>query len=80
MPIAVDEITTVSAPFRVRFDGKRGKPIGKPLTVEGFSENDPLGVGGGILPDFATVYFKGGGWLLLADLLERYSLHADETP
>ena len=72
--ITDEQIRSVKAPFDVRFVGKK-----RVATVVGFSENDPLGVGGymGIIPDMATVYFKGGGWLLLRDLMRHYELVED---
>jgi hypothetical protein len=68
MAITREQIATVTAPFRVRY--KRREPV----TVVGFSKNDPLGVGGGLLPSIPTVYFEGGGWLTLDSLMESYSL------
>ncbi len=79
MPIEQSEILGLECPFKVKWDGKRGKPIGKPIEVVGFSENDPLGVGGGLLPNFATVTFKGGGWILVADLMRLYSVDQIHT-
>jgi len=64
-----DELTSQKAPFDVCLKGKK-----KRATVVGFTQNDPLGVGGGFLPDMPTVHFKGGGWLLVRDLLEHYEL------
>ena len=57
------------APFPVvsKHDGHRA-------VVKGFSENDPLGVGGGLLPDMPTCHFEGGGWLLAQDLLDNFDL------
>lgn len=46
----------------------------RPITVSGFSENDPLGVGGLIMPMNPTVYFKGGGWVLLSDFIKHHNL------
>ena len=63
------ELQTATCPFQVRFKGKR-----KPITVEGFSQNDPLGVGGGIFPDIPVAHFKNGGWLLVSDLLRHYEM------
>ncbi len=62
------EIERLEAPFDVLNDK------GKRSTVTGFSQNDPLGVGGGMFPDMPTVYFESGGWLLLKDLMQYYSL------
>ena len=61
------EVKTYTAPFVVRH-----KTTGETATVSGFSQNDPLGVGGGFFPDMPTVYFEGGGWLLLNDFLKNY--------
>lgn len=74
MAITDKELQETKAPFNVKWVGKRGKPIGKAAVVSGFSENDPLGVGGGIFPDFATAHFKGGGWILVADLKRYYAI------
>ncbi len=62
------EIEVLEAPFDVLNDK------GERSTVTGFSQNDPLGVGGGMFPDMPTVYFESGGWLLLEDLMRHYSL------
>ncbi len=70
MPITVEEMNAATAPFKVELDGKRRVPI----IVEGFSENDPLGVGGGIFPDMPAAYLKSGGWLLVKDLMCHYSI------
>lgn len=67
--ITDEQIRSVKAPFKVRFAGRK-----RVMTVTGFSQNDPLGIGGGLLPDMPTVYFKGGGWLLLQDLMRHYDL------
>lgn len=65
----------LAAPFKVR--SKRDpKDVG---TVTGFSQNDPLGVGGGIFPDMPTAYFEGGGWVLLDDLCAYQEL-AESSP
>lgn len=66
-----EELLQSRAPFHVvsKYDGHRA-------IVEGFSENDPLGVGGGLLPDMPTCYFEGGGWLLAQDLLDNFDLAA----
>ncbi len=69
MPITREEIESLSVPFVVVSDHS-----GNNAMVEGFSKNDPLGVGGGILPDNPTVYFKSGGWLLFADFMQHFSL------
>jgi hypothetical protein len=74
MTITDKELQNIKAPFTVKWVGKRGKPVGKPFVVSGFSENDPLSVGGGMFPNFATAHFKGGGWTLVADLQRCYAL------
>jgi hypothetical protein len=63
------ELLKQKAPFDVVEKGKKTK-----LTVKGFSENDPLGVGGGLFPDMPAVHFESGGWILVDDLLEHYDL------
>ncbi len=76
MPIAVAEIKKLKAPFKVKYDGKKRS---KAITVKGFTAQDPLGVGGGLLPDCPTAHFEGGGWLLVRDLMQHYSLVKDYT-
>lgn len=63
------DLQNVKAPFDVLSikDGSRH-------TIKGFAQNDPLGVGGGLLPDIPVVYFEGGGWLLVSDLLRHYEI------
>lgn len=62
------QIAAAKAPFVVK-----SIHDGRTATVTGFSENDPLGVGGymGLLPSTPTAYFEGGGWCLLSDLMEH---------
>lgn len=79
MPITQEEIMNVEAPFYIVDDCSKGPRKGKPRKrkpseVTGFTENDPLGVGGGMFPNMATVYFKNGGWLLLKDLMRLHSI------
>jgi len=66
------ELEGVKCPFYVIADYRKGK--GQQSKVIGFSENDPLGVGGGIMVNFPTVYFDSGGWLLLEDFMNNYSI------
>jgi hypothetical protein len=61
---------SMPAPFDVV--SKNGKQ--RRATIEGFSKNDPLGVGGGIFPDMPTAYFKGGGWCLVSDLMRHWDI------
>lgn len=69
MPITETELRNTEAPFVVKDDH-----TGTAATVIGFTDNDPLGVGGGIFPDMPTAHFKGGGWLLVADLVANNSI------
>lgn len=62
-----EELQLRKCPIRVRLIGKK-----RVATVVGFTENDPLGVGGGIFPDMPTAHFKNGGWLLVSDLIRHY--------
>jgi hypothetical protein len=66
-----NDLADISVPFKVREKESRSVAV-----VIGFSQNDPLGVGGGLFPSFQTVYFEGGGWLLLQDFLDNYTLVA----
>lgn len=77
--ISEKEINNIKCPFVVGSDYRIGKKKGTQkktnhAEVVGFSKNDPLGVGGGIMPNMATAYFKGGGWLLIGDLMRNYSI------
>lgn len=65
----INDLRRQIAPFRVVSVHNGNEAI-----ITGFSENDPLGVGGGMLPNLATVYFDGGGWCLVSDLLEHWEL------
>lgn len=69
--ITETELKEVKAPFEVK-----SVHDGRVATIEGFSENDPLGVGGtmGIIPPMATAYFQGGGWCLVADLMKHWDI------
>ena len=79
MPITEEEIKLAKAPFHIVVDCSRGPRNGfpkkeTPSKVTGFSETDPLGVGGGMFPDYPAVYFERGGWLLLPDLMKYHSI------
>lgn len=69
--ISQEQLSVVEAPVTVY-----SVHDGRSATVTGFSKNDPLGVGGymGIIPDLATAYFEGGGWCLVRDLCQHWSL------
>ncbi len=66
-----EDLLKAEAPFLVV---KKGGTRTLTLIVEGFTANDPLGVGGGLFPDMPAVFFKGGGWLLVTDLIRNYDL------
>mgnify|MGYP003426040438 CR=1 FL=1 len=72
----LEELQSAKCPFKVTCTVKGGSNG----TVVGFSQNDPLGVGGGIFPDMPVAYFEGGGWLLVSDLLRNYELETNSTP
>lgn len=63
------ELLATQAPFEVvsKHDGTRA-------TITGFSKNDPLGVGGGLIDNMATAYFDGGGWCLVCDLMRHWDM------
>lgn len=67
--MTLDELKSAICPFKVKTKGKKRKN-----TVIGFSQNDPLGVGGGIFPDMPTAYFEGGSWLWVVDLMKNYDI------
>lgn len=64
-----EDLLQQKSPFDVVEKGKNNR-----ITIEGFAQNDPLGVGGGMFPDMPVAYFKGGGWLLLDDLIDNYEI------
>lgn len=70
----MEELKKMKAPFGVVCKIKGGSDG----IVIGFKKNDPLGVGGGVFPDIPVVYFKGGGWITVDDLLQNYELRTDE--
>ena len=80
MPITEQEMKKAKAPFYIKCDCARGPRKGLPLKagdpskVTGFSDNDPLGVGGGIFDDYPTVYFEKGGWLLVEHLMRYHTI------
>lgn len=51
-----------------------------PVKVTGFAENDPLDVGGGLLPDIPVVYLEGGGWILVKSLMHYYTIVPEDWP
>lgn len=63
------ELKAAQAPFFVVSKHDRTQ-----ATIVGFSENDPLGVGGGLFDDMATAYFDGGGWCLVRDLMRHWDV------
>lgn len=68
--MTIEELKNMVVPF----DVVCSLSCGNKSTVIGFSQNDPLGVGGGLLPDIPVAYFAGGGWILVANLLLYYDL------
>lgn len=69
MPITREQLVGLEAPFELISDGD-----GRRATVTGFSETDPLGVGGGMLPHMPCAYYEGGGWNLVEDMMRYFSL------
>lgn len=65
-----EQLRQCKAPFKV-FCKIKGGSDG---VVIGFALNDPLGVGGGMFPDIPVAYWKGGGWILVSDLIKNYEL------
>ncbi len=59
----LDDILNLDVPFKVR---SVRRPRNTAI-VTGFSQNDPLGVGGGLLPDMPTAYFEGGGVIIATE-------------
>ena len=74
--MTLEELKAAKVPFKVKCNIKGG---GSGVIV-GFSQNDPLGVGGGIFPDMPTAHFKNGGWLLVKDLLEHWDIVPEPSP
>lgn len=69
----LQELKARKCPIRVRPVGRKRVSV-----IVGFSQNDPLGVGGGLFPDMPTAHFKNGGWLLVRDLLKTYEFAPSE--
>ena len=70
--ITDSRLQKTKAPFTVQAIGKRGKPLKRIITIEGFSE-DPLGVG------VPVVFFKGGGWLDIHNFMRNYVFSEDNS-
>jgi len=68
----IEELKAAKVPFDVI------STQGHTSRVIGFTQNDPLGVGGGAFEDMPCAWFEGGGWLLVSDLL-RYHELLDKT-
>lgn len=68
--MSIEDLRQCKAPFNVYCN----KEHGADGVVIGFALNDPLGVGGGIFQNEPVAYWQGGGWVLVADLLENYEL------
>jgi hypothetical protein len=79
MPITTKELLVTKPPYLIVADCRSGKRKGlpkkeRPSEVVGYSGNDPLKVGGGILQNNPCVYFKNGGWVLLSDFVKNHSI------
>ena len=77
MAITEQQLKKLKAPFQVTLSTRNGKPRknSSPIEVVGFTQNDPLGVGGRMLPDIPVVHFKGGSWITLKDLMRYYCIY-----
>jgi hypothetical protein len=68
------ELMKMVAPFTAV-----SKHDGHEVVATGFSQNDPLGVGGGLFPNNPTVHFEKGGWLLVSDFIKNFDLKKESA-
>jgi len=83
--ITQEQLQKQKVPYFVVSDCMAGKRKGlpkkqRPAKVVGYTENDPLGVGGGLFPDNPTVHFETGGWVLITDLMRFHSIVSERWP